>query len=36
VKGVGSLSDYKRQIREPVDADLLDRVATWAADVRQA
>jgi hypothetical protein len=35
-QGVGSLSDYKRQIREPVDAELLDRVATWAADVTQA
>jgi hypothetical protein len=35
-RGVGSLSDYKRQIREPVDAELLDRVTTWAADVLQA
>jgi hypothetical protein len=32
-RGAGSLADYKRQIREPVDAELLDRVATWAARV---
>jgi pimeloyl-ACP methyl ester carboxylesterase len=35
-QGVGALRDYKRQIREPVDAELLDRVATWAADVTRA